>query len=96
MKSCIFRYQFNGNQEKYVIGRYPEIGLKDARAQRNELAVKVSKGFSPSEERKKRRAEATSGSAADLAVRDFGERYLDEVVEKKGAPRDSKAPHTPL
>jgi integrase len=82
VKSWIFRYQFNGKQEKYVIGRYPDIGLKDARAKRDELAVEVSKGFSPSEEKKKRRAEAASGAPVNPSVRDFGGRYLDEVVEK--------------
>ena len=82
VKSWIFRYQFNGKQEKYVIGRYPEIGLKDARTKRDELAVDVSKGISPAEEKKKLRAQATSPSPANPSVRDFGGRYLTEVVEK--------------
>lgn len=82
VKSWIFRYQFNGKQEKYTIGRYPEIGLKDAREKRNELAVAVSKGTSPAGEKKRLRAQATSPSSVNPTVQYFGGRYLDEVVEK--------------
>jgi hypothetical protein len=82
VKSWIFRYQFNGEQEKYTIGRYPEFGLKDAREKRDALAVDVSRGTSPAEVKKSLRAEAASPSAGNPTVRDFGGRYLKEVVEK--------------
>jgi integrase len=81
-KTWIFRYQFKGKQEKFTIGRYPEIGLKDARAKRDEFAVDVSKGTSPAEEKKKLCTEATSPSPVNPTVRDFGGRYLKDVVEK--------------
>lgn len=56
--------------------------MKDARAKRDEFAVDVSKGTSPAEEKKKLRAEATSPSPVNPTVRDFGGRYLKDVVEK--------------
>jgi integrase len=78
----IFRYQFSGKQEKFTIGRYPEFGLKAAREKRDELAVQVSRGVSPAEEKKKERAEASTGSSKNPTVREFGERYLTEQVDK--------------
>ena len=82
VRTWIFRYQFSGKQEKFTIGRYPEFGLKAAREKRDELAVQVSRGVSPAEEKKKERAESTTGSSKDPTVREFGERYLKEQVDK--------------
>ena len=82
VRTWIFRYQFNGKQEKFIIGRYPEFSLKAARAKRDELAVDVSKGTSPAEEKKRLRAEATSTCPVNPTVQDFAGRYLKEVVEK--------------
>lgn len=82
VRTWIFRYQMNGKQEKFTIGRYPEFGLKAAREKRDELAVQVSRGVSPAEEKKKERAESTTGSSKNPTVREFGERYLKEQVDK--------------
>jgi integrase len=82
VRTWIFRYQFSGKQEKFIIGRYPEFSLKAAREKRDEFAVDVSKGTFPAEAKKKLRAEATSPSPVNPTVRDFGGRYLKEVVEK--------------
>jgi len=82
VRTWIFRYQFSGKQEKFIIGRYPEFGLKAAREKRDELAVQVSRGVSPAEEKKKERAESTTGSSKNPTVREFGERYLKEQVDK--------------
>src|SRR6266567_2821391 len=78
VRTWIFRYQINGKQEKFIIGRYPEFSLKAARRERDELAVKVSRGVSPAEEKKKERAESTTGSSKNPTVKEFGERYLKE------------------
>lgn len=82
VQTWIFRYQFSGKQEKFIIGRYPEFSLKEARVKRDELSVKVSKGVSPAEEKKKERAESTTGNSKNPTVKEFGERYLKEQVEK--------------
>ena len=39
MRTWIFRYQFNGRQEMFTIGRYPGIPLKAAWEKRDSLAV---------------------------------------------------------
>ena len=36
-----YRYQLNGKTEKVTLGRYPVVGLKDARVKRDELAAAV-------------------------------------------------------
>jgi hypothetical protein len=81
VRTWIFRYQFSGKQEKFIIGRYPEFSLKAARKKRDELAVGVSRGVSPAEEKKKERAKSTTGSSNNPTVREFGERYLKEQVD---------------
>ena len=82
VRTWIFQYQFSGNQEKFTIGRYPEFGLKAAREKRNELAVQVSRGVSPAEEKKKEREKSTTGDSKNPTVQEFGERYLKEQVDK--------------
>ncbi len=82
VRTWIFRYQFNGKQEKFTIGRSTEFTLKEAREKRDELAVDVARGISPAEEKKKLQAQSTTQSAKNPSVREFGERYLKEQVDK--------------
>ncbi|MGA2808778.1 MAG: integrase arm-type DNA-binding domain-containing protein [Terracidiphilus sp.] len=82
VRTWVFRYQFNGKQEKFTIGRYPEFSLKEAREKRDELAVEVSRGVSPAEEKQKERAKSTTGNSKNPTVMEFGERYLKEQVDK--------------
>ncbi len=80
--SWIFRYRLNGKQEKVTIGPYPEFSLKVAREKRDSLAVDVANGVSPAEEKRKLQAQSTTQSAKNPSVREFGERYLKEQVDK--------------
>ncbi|MGA2051009.1 MAG: Arm DNA-binding domain-containing protein, partial [Terracidiphilus sp.] len=86
----IFRYQFNGKQEKFTIGRYPEIPLKVAREKRNSLAVKVANGESPAEAKRNLRTTVLVGTAGDPTVKEFGERYLKEQVDKNWKDPDNE------
>lgn len=52
-KVWLYRYTYNGKQERLTIGRYPDISLKDARAIRDETASLVAKGMSPKLEQEK-------------------------------------------
>jgi integrase len=73
-----YRYRHNGKQLKVTLGHYPDLSLKAARAMRDDLAAKVAQGKSPAEERKL----ARRGNPANPTVREFGERYFREQVEK--------------
>jgi integrase len=77
------RYRLNSKQEKVTIGKYPSLTLKDARVKRDELMQLAARGKSPAKEKQliKQRLSATT------TVREFGERYYNEVVV-----RDRKDP----
>lgn len=79
VRSWIFRYRLNGQREKVVLGRYPDLSLKAARAKRAELAVQVARGESPAQEKKMARA----GMPTNPRLRDFAERYYSEIVVER-------------
>src|SRR5215469_15070502 len=74
--SWLYRYRSGGKYGKVILGRYPDLSLKEARAKRDELAGRVAKGESPALERKLARA----GLALNPTLRAFGERYYKEQV----------------
>lgn len=74
VKSWHYRYSLNGKQERLVLGRYPDLSLKDARQIRDESASKVAKGISPKQYKIK---------AQSILFKEYGERYLNEVIKKE-------------
>jgi integrase len=68
----------NCRRQRINLGRFPEINLAAARAERDRLTQAIKAGRSPAEERRKQAQEALRG----LTVKDFGERYVCEVVER--------------
>ena len=78
VKSWHYRYSLNGKQERLVIGRYPDLSLKDARQVRDESASMVAKGISP----KKEKNDKKIGNSNSIRFKDYGERYLNEVISK--------------
>lgn len=78
VRSWLYRYRLNGKREKVVIGRYPDVTLKEARGERDKLAAMVRAGKSPFQDRKA----ARFGLATDPTVTEFGNRYYREQVEK--------------
>ncbi len=74
--SWVYRYRFGGGPEKMTIGRYPEMSLKAARAERDRLATIVVCGRSPSREKQL----AKRGAATNATFGEFAERYYREVV----------------
>lgn len=73
VKSWHYRYSLAGKQERLVIGRYPDLSLKDARQVRDESASLVAKGISPKQDKAKPKS---------ILFKDYGERYLKEVIRK--------------
>lgn len=74
VKSWHYRYSLDGKQERLVLGRYPDVSLKDARQLRDESASLVAKGISPKQNTKK---------VTSVLFSDYGERYLNEVIKKE-------------
>ena len=73
-KTWHYRYSLNGKQERLVIGRYPDLSLKEARQVRDESASLVAKGISPKPNKNK---------VTSILFSDYGERYLNEVIKKE-------------
>lgn len=57
-KSWHYRFTWHGKQPRISIGTYPAIGLRDARARRDEANTLVAKGIDPRSERRRAKAEA--------------------------------------
>lgn len=74
IKSWHYRYSLDGKQDRLVLGRYPDLSLKDARQIRDESASLVAKGISPKQSKKK---------VTSVLFSDYGERYLNEVIKKE-------------
>ena len=74
VKSWWYRYSLNGKQERLVIGRYPDLSLKDARQVRDESASLVAKGISPKQNKNK---------VTSILFSEYGEYYLNEVIRKE-------------
>src|SRR5277367_2080611 len=83
--SWIFRYRLKGKPEKVAMGRYPEMTLKRAREERDKRAALVAEGKSPAQTKRLERQRLS----AEMTLREFGERYFDEVVTKnRKDPKD--------
>lgn len=83
-----YRYRLRGKPETVTVGRYPTVSLKEARERRNVFATDVSRGISPSTE--KRMVGQAVGEQS--TVREFGKRFVAEIVEKtRKDPTEPKA-----
>ncbi len=70
-------YRFAGKQRKLAIGSYPGIGLKEARAKREEAKKLLASGFDPSQQKRLGKL-ASDNQKADIFVA-----ISREVLEKK-------------
>jgi integrase len=66
------RYRLRGKPAKINLGRWPSMSLDQARKARDEIQAALRDGLNPAAERRQK----THG----VTVREFGERYLREVV----------------
>lgn len=68
----------NGRRQRITLGHFPEMGLSAARAERERMRQAIRAGRSPADERRIQKRDALCG----LTVKQFGERYVCEVVER--------------
>lgn len=61
-KSWHFRYYWLGKQKRISLGSYPEVGLREARALRDEARALLAKGINPHTDRKQKRRAARLAS----------------------------------
>jgi integrase len=68
-KSWRFDYRLNGARKTLTIGRYPEVGLGDARQALGRARALVAKGISPSKEKQAKKADARLARANTFKAR---------------------------
>jgi len=77
-------YRFAGKQRKLAIGSYPAIGLKEARAKRDEAKKLLASGFDPSQQKRLGKL-ASANKRADTF-----EAVSQEILEKKRREQKSE------
>lgn len=66
IKSWHFRFTWLGKQARISLGTYPDIGLKEARARRDEAREEVARGLDPRESRKEKKAQLIDAQGHSL------------------------------
>jgi integrase len=83
-KKWVLRYQVGGRRKDKGLGRYPDVGLKDARMKAAEDRSLIAKGVDPIEARRLSRKAArpvpTFGHIADFVVADAQRRSMSAKV----------------
>ena len=57
------KYRFDGKEKRLALGKYPDVGLKDARERRDEARKLLANGVDPGENRKLQKAAKTDRAA---------------------------------
>jgi integrase len=86
--SWIWRYRLQAKRRDMGLGRYPEIGLAEARAERDRWRVILKTGLDPIEDRERQR---TAANASAAGIPTFGE-VADAYIERN-APGWKSAIH---
>ncbi len=85
-KTWAFQYALDGKRREVTIGRYPEIGVADARDRHAECRAMVERGEDPSESKRAERAERKARAAmkADEGqFKAFSLKWIDERLAGK-------------
>lgn len=69
-KSWIYRYSINGYSKRYTLGRFPQIGVTEARQEAHQLSKDVANGIDLNE-RKKRNKRKNNGTLFKEAIPKF-------------------------
>lgn len=85
-----FKFAHLGKDKRIALGRYPEIGLADARRKRDEAREKLRDGVDPGAERKRAKLVAIFNAANTFG--DIAKEYIDKMVlEGRADATTSKA-----
>lgn len=63
-----FKYRFGGKEKQLSFGVYPDVGLKDARARRDDARKHVAAGIDPGEHRRAQKSARTDRAANSFEV----------------------------
>ena len=76
------KYRFEGKEKRLSLGVYPDVGLKEARARRDEARRLLSQGVDPSANRKAQRSASTGHhvNSFEVVAREWFERHSPNWV----------------
>ncbi|OQS11353.1 integrase [Chromobacterium violaceum] len=74
-----FRFRFQGKAGILALGKYPAVGLSDARQKAHEARVQLAQGINPSQAKKEAKvvAQIEATNAFELVAREWHEKQLD-------------------
>jgi len=81
-----FKYRFSGVERSLSLGKYPIVGLKQAREKRDQARAMLAEGVDPIADKQKKILDASIAAATTFSV------VADEFIEKM--EREGKAPAT--
>lgn len=74
------KYAYLGKDKRIALGRYPEVGLAEARRKRDETRQSLREGVDPLAERKRAKLVALFNAANTFG--DVGKEYIDKMVRE--------------
>jgi integrase len=75
-----FQYYLHGKREKVTFGRYPDLGLAEARKRRDEAAALLAAGISPAKTKQESKSEKRAEAARASTFEKLAERWFADDV----------------
>jgi len=77
------KYYVQGKEKRLSLGKYPSVGLKDARELRDEAKKLLAKGVDPSEHRKAVKASSAQSAANsfEAVTREWFQKHIDNLAK---------------
>jgi len=87
IKRWLYRYRLDGKQQMYVVGRYPDLTLANARKKHKKAKDLVKKGINPTSDRRSKKQANREKERAEKEKRANSFEYvaLDWIEQQKGA-----------
>lgn len=79
-----FKYRIDGKEKLMALGGYPEVGLKDARAKRDDARRLIAEGVDPAAKKKADKAERSDriANTFEVVAREWFEKSKNQWIEK--------------
>ncbi len=87
IKRWLYRYRLDDKQQMYIIGRYPDLSLENARKEHRKAQALVNKGLNPALDRRseKQANRANEQAEKDKRTKSFEYVALEWIEQQKGS-----------
>lgn len=95
VKRWLYRYKINGKNGKFILGRYPELSLAEARKVHQQAKQLVKQGINPSQEKRRKKLENIERDRREKDQRknSFQNVALDWIEQQQGGWKPSHTAH---